>query len=541
MDTTDSSPTEGSDLQDLVGPVWRRRWLLLAILVMSTVGTYAASAQRPDRFRSSTQVFVSNSQIEDVLGGGAAAGTDRSTLDQAKVLLSRPVTEAVIKRLRLRDTSGTLLKTVSAEPVTGSNFVSINAKRSSGAEAAAVANAYVQEYIRFRNDALAKDAAVAIRRIRGQLSSLPRRNSNLQQRQDLQDTVRQLRVTQATAPSQTRQTNRAVAAGAPFTPKPKRDAAFALAISLGLGLALVFALERFDRRIKSIDEVAKVYGVPLLSSIPHTSTPVDVHDGKAAVPDSLREPFRSLRTNLQLASLDRPIKRIVVTSAISGEGKSTVVRNLALTYREWGLSVVVLEADLRRPTLSASFAVEAGTGGLTSVLTGASDLEDALVDIDFDIASLDYLDKVRVDSEAGQRPAGGVTTASSSKLVLLPSGAAPPNPQAVLAADKTRQVLEQLAEGFDVVLIDTPPLLAVSDAIPLLSQSDGVILVSRVGVTERPSAQRVVAAAQLDPSVRILGVVANDLAFQPGSGYGYGYGYGRGYGYGSSNGHKTES
>lgn len=542
MATTDPPPADSSDLQDLIGPVWRRKWLLFAIIVMSTVGTYAASDHRADRFRSSTQVFVSNSQIEAIVGGGGeAAGTDRSTLDQAKLLLSRPVTEGVIERLRLRDSPDALLKTVSAEPVAGSNFVSVSAERSSGAEAAAVANAYVQEYIGFRNDQLNKDAGVAIDRIRGQLSSLPDRDSSLEQRQDLEETIRLLQVTQAATPSQTRQTDRAVASGVPFEPKPERDAAFAFAISLGFGLALVFALERFDRRIKSVDEVAKVYGVPLLSSIPHTSTPVDVHDGKAAVPDSLREPFRSLRTNLQLASLDRPIKRIVVASAISGEGKSTIVRNLALTYREWGLSVVVLEADLRRPTLSRAFGVEAGSRGLTSVLTGDSDLEDALVDIDFDIASLDYLDRVRVESGSDQRSVGGATTASSSKLVLLPSGDTPPNPQAVLAADKTGQVVQQLAERFDVVLIDTPPLLAVSDAIPLLSQSDGVILVSRVGLTERPLAQRVVAATKLDPSVRVLGVVANDLAFQPGSGYGYGYGYERGYGYDSSNGHKAES
>jgi Mrp family chromosome partitioning ATPase len=259
------------------------------------------------------------------------------------------------------------------------------------------------------------------------------------------------------------------------------------------------------------------------------------------VPDALREPFRSLRTNLQLASLDTSIKRLVVTSAVSGEGKSTVVRNLALTYREWGLSVAVLEADLRRPTLSAAFAVEPGPPGLTAVLTGECDLEDALIDIDFDIASLEYLDKVRVGDETEQSPAGGAKTASASKLVLLHSGEAPPNPQAVLAADKMRQVVDQLSERFDIVLIDTPPLLAVSDAIPLLPQSDGVILVTRVGVTERPAAQRAVAAAQLDPSVDVLGVVANDVTSQPGSRYGYGYGYGQGYGYDSSNGRKTKS
>jgi len=496
---------------------------------MSTAGTYSVSSRRPDKFRSSTQ--------ETIVGGSDAGGTDRATLDQATLLLSRPVTDAVIRQLGLRTEPAALLGTVTAEPVAGSNFVSVTAERSSGTEAAAVANAYVREYIRFRNDQLTNDASSAIEQIRQQLQSLPPSSGrNQQQRQDLQETIRQLRVTQATAQSQSRQTNTAIASPVPFTPRPKRDTVFALFISLGLGLALAFALERFDRRIKGVEEVTKVYGLPLLATIPHTSTPVDIHGGKSAVPDLLREPFRSLRTNLQLASLDRPIRRLIVTSAVAAEGKSTVVRNLALTYREWGMSVVVLEADLRRPTLTTSFGVRQKAGGLTSVLTGDLSLDDAFVDIEFDIASLAFLDKVRVGSNVEPRRAGATTPSSSSRLVLLPSGDTPPNPQAVLAADKMRWVIDQLSERFDVVLIDTPPLLAVSDAMPLLSQCDGVVLVTRVGMTERQAAQRAVAAAQLDPSVDLLGVIANDVAAQPGTGYGYG----QGYGYASSNGHSTQ-
>jgi Mrp family chromosome partitioning ATPase len=326
----------------------------------------------------------------------------------------------------------------------------------------------------------------------------------------------------------------------PFTPKTKRDAAFALAISLGLALALAFGLERFDRRIKSADEVAEAYGVPLLSVIPHASSVVDTRDpdGKAAVPTALREAFRSLRTNVQLASLERPVKRILVASAISGEGKSMIIRNLALTYREWGLSVAVFEADLRRPSLRRYFGLEPGNDGLTSVLTGDLDIEDVLIDIEVDVASLDYLDKVRDVRAAEPRPPSGATTAHSSRFVLLPGGETPPNPQAVLAAEKTSQVLEWLSERFDVVLIDTPPLLAVTDAIPLLPLSDGVVLVTRLGKTEHGSGRRTVALAQLDPSVTVLGVVANDLPIQSGYGYGYGY-YGQEYALTSNHNHKA--
>jgi Mrp family chromosome partitioning ATPase len=293
-----------------------------------------------------------------------------------------------------------------------------------------------------------------------------------------------------------------------------------------LGLALAFALERYDRRIKNIDEIAEVYGTPLLSVIPHVPRAVEAHHGKASVPPPLREPFRSLRTNVQLASLDRPIKCVVVASAVAGEGKSTIVSNLALTYCELGLSVVVVEADMRRPTLCASWGVAPGPG-LTAVLADASEIEEALIEIELDAASPDYADVGGPTREAGRRPDA---PPGSSHLALLPSGLTPSNPQAVLGADKMQALIERLSELFDIVLIDTPPLLAVSDAIPLLTQADGVILVTRVGLTERRSGQRAGAATRLDSTVRVLGVVANDVAHQPGAGYGYGYGYGPAYG-----------
>jgi Mrp family chromosome partitioning ATPase len=317
----------------------------------------------------------------------------------------------------------------------------------------------------------------------------------------------------------------------PFAPRPKRDAAFAFAIALGLGLALTLALERFDRRITKLEEVDDAYGVPLLAVIPHTATPVNLQEGAAAVPLALREPFRSLRTNLQLAGLEKPIRLVAVASAIAGEGKSTVVTNLALTYREFGLRVVIVEADLRRPSLGASWGINS-LPGLTGVLAGACELDEALVEVEVDAPDVELVGRLRGEAEPPEPRTPAATAAGPAKLALLPSGPTPPNPQAVLGADSMFQVLDELAERFDVVLIDTPPLLAVSDAIPLLSHCDGVILVTRVGVTERPAAARAVAAARLDPVVRLLGVVANDVARQPGSSYSYGYGYGYGYGRG---------
>lgn len=537
MTTTDPSSTDSSELQHFVGPIWRRKWLLLSIVVIGTVGTYVQSVRQPKIYQSSTQFLVSSSPIEAIVRGDSTSISDQSSLDQTKLLVSRPVSERVIKRLGLAETPDALGSTVTAVPVSGSSYVSVTVVRNSGTQAAAIANAYVREYLGYRQDELAKEATVAIDRLRSQLRSLPRAKAFAGQRLRLQDTIRQLQARQGASITLNRQLNPA-GVGGPIAPRPRQDAVFALAISLGLALALAFALERFDRRIRSIDEISELYGAPLLSIIPHATSPLAFRDGKAAVPDSLREPFRTLRTNVQLASLDQPVKRLVVASAVSGEGKSMIVRNLALTYREWGLTVAVLEADLRRPTLSESFGVENDGRGLTSVLSGGCDLEEALVDIDFDVASLEYLDKVLGDHDAKHLARAETTVSSARNLALLRSGDTPPNPQAVLATERTRQVIEQLSERYDIVLIDTPPLAAVSDAIALLPQADGVVMVTRVGMTERLAGRRAAAAVGLDPSVRILGVIANDLAFQPGYGYGYGTDYGS---RNSSNGKKAES
>jgi Mrp family chromosome partitioning ATPase/capsular polysaccharide biosynthesis protein len=525
---TPAPPTpQPSDVQDLIAPLWRRRWLLLGIVVTSTVATFVVAARQPERCRARTQFIVATSSVQAIIAGAGGGASDRTTLDQAKLLLSEPVADRVLRRLGLAESRLALLATVEAEPVLGSSFVTVTAERGSADQAAAVANTFVREYFAYRKDELTGEADDAMRRIRRELRDVANGANATNARVPLQNQLRQLEGARSAAGEEMRQTNSA-AAGARIAPTPGRDALFAFAISLGLALALAFGLERFDRRIRNVDDFARVYDAPLLSVIPHSATVGEERGGKVSVPAALREPFRTLRTNLELASLDKPIRRVVVASAVSSEGKSTIVRNLALTYCEWGLSVVVIEADLRRPTLSALFGVKRGAAGLTAVLTGECELEDALLEVDIDITSLEYLDKVRVGGGA-TNPRDGTTRG----LELLPSGRTPPNPQAVLASDKTRLVIEQLSERFDVVLVDTPPLLAVSDALSLLPQVDGVVLVARVGMTQRPAAQRAAAAARLDPGGRILGVVANDLNFVPGSGYGYAYGYGYAQQYGS--------
>ena len=207
------------------------------------------------------------------------------------------------------------------------------------------------------------------------------------------------------------------------------------------------------------------------------------------------EAFRVLRTNLQFAGLDQPLKSVLITSASPGEGKSTTAANLAVTCTQSGMNVCLVDADLRRPTLHKSFRVK-NWCGLTTALIGEGGLEAAL------------------------QPGG------LDGLTLLTSGPLPPNPAEMLGSGRMVELLAELERRFDLVIVDTPPVLAVTDAAVLASRMDGVLLVVRSGQVPRQQvaqARDALAAVQ----ARLLGVVLGAVKPEKKADYYYSYGTGR--------------
>jgi Mrp family chromosome partitioning ATPase len=310
------------------------------------------------------------------------------------------------------------------------------------------------------------------------------------------------------------QVDRARPPGKPSAPKPRRNALFALFVSLVFATGAAFALGRIDRRVRRVDEIETLYDLPLLATIAHTKSMAPDAEGRAVLPPDLREAFRTLRTNLELLSLDRStgLNReawtVLVTSAEPKEGKSSVVRNLALAYREAGARVAVVEADLRRPTMMHLFHIEP-TSGLTNVLTGEHDLDAALEPVAAGATS-PALTQLRTAAYAA--PGAPTTNGAGGpgELVVLTSGGPAANPPAVLASNRVRELIAEIAARHDVVLIDSPPILAVSDAIPLLAAVDGTIVVARLDLTTRDAARRAMELIRRVPGSEVLGVVAND-------------------------------
>jgi Mrp family chromosome partitioning ATPase len=290
---------------------------------------------------------------------------------------------------------------------------------------------------------------------------------------------------------------------------------FAFAIALALGVLAAYALARFDRRIKDPQTLERAYGVPVLADIPRASKR-DLEVRNTQIPPPMTEGFRRLRANIELVAPGDG-RTIIITSAVPGEGKSTMVRNLALAYHEAGASVVVIEADLREPSLAKMMGV-LPEPGLTNVIEQEEPLELSIQSV------VEWSDRDgngngngngngHPDDRDGWIPDHARPVAG--QLDVLVRGPKPRNLTAIFAQGGLDSVVRTLACRYDVVLIDSPPLGAVSDATPLLSSVDGVLLVTRLGVTTEDAARRLATVTARASDARILGVVVNAVKERP--------------------------
>jgi capsular exopolysaccharide synthesis family protein len=296
----------------------------------------------------------------------------------------------------------------------------------------------------------------------------------------------------------------------PSSPKPMRNAILGAILGLLLGIGLAFFLERLNRRLRDPEEVREAFDVPVLGTIPESKAIMASNEGGIApeLPFMEKEAFRMLRASLRYFSVDQDISSLVVTSYVAGDGKSTVAWNLARVAAT-SVKVVVVETDLRNPTLSRQHGLRAGPG-LAELLTHQVELDKAF------------------QSKAvamGNNGAGNV----EHSLDVIVAGSLPPNPAELIESRAMKDVLDQLTERYELVVIDTAPIGVVADAYPLLHEVDGVIAVARMDKTTRDAGEHL--HEQLGRlGAPLLGVVANGVKRRRGlKKYGYGY-YGGYYG-----------
>ena len=358
--------------------------------------------------------------------------------------------------------------------------------------------------------------------------------------------LQQIRVQEEAEPGYARVLSAASVPGQAFGPGPTRNLALSLLAGLGLGLALAFGLDRLDNRIHKPEDVSEL-GLSVLEAIPDLGPLVRDELGGAqtievggrhiasdlvalhAPLSPASETYRHLRTGVQFSRPDVVVRSVLLTSAGAGEGKSTTAANLAITLAQAGRKTILVDCDIRRPRLHDLFGV-AGDYGLAQLV----DLADA--------------SELRAELEAFRQPV--------DNLYVIPTGAvaaetrtqaAPgqperlriPNPSELLGSPQMRAFLDAIKDIADVVIIDTPPVLAATDAVLLSTQTDATVLVTRAGNTKAGDIDQALSHLD-DVGAHVVGGVLNGFSLEHAFGYAYSYGHYSRYGPYSKYGAYTE-
>ncbi|HEY6397219.1 MAG TPA: polysaccharide biosynthesis tyrosine autokinase [Solirubrobacteraceae bacterium] len=480
----------------------RRRWWVIVLVAVIGAGTaYVLSNRQTKKYTASSALLFTNSHFAQLLTGQNVL----ETVDPARQAATNL---SLVQLSTIAEKVGTALRIpvvrVKSDITFGSDaqsdVLSVSVTDPSPVLAAGIANSYVQQYIAFQKQTAINQLQTAAALVSAQLKAIPAAQLGGLVAQQLSAEQRRIQLLMAAQTGNAESVQAASVPSSPSYPNPKRDGILGLLLGLLVGSGLVAVLERRDSRVKTPDEVEEVYGVPVIGMIPESGA---LRTGAVPTPHE-EEAFLMIRAQLRYFDVDRNIQVVMVSSAESGEGKTMVSLNLArAAARADGKRALLIESDMRRPTLTRVIGRES-VAGLAELLSHSQDLHAGLREL-----------VVTPDEEAyGERPV---------QLDILLAGSVPPNPVELLESKRMVELLDAAASMYDIVVIDTPPIGVVSDAIPLIHQVDGLLLISRIGVTHRDQAARLMKRLR-GLNAHILGVVVNSYKPASGSQYGY-YGY----------------
>jgi capsular exopolysaccharide synthesis family protein len=439
--------------------ILRRRWLGVVIITLTTLALASAvTLALPKKYTATTRLFVAvaGDSVTDLAQGSNFAEKQMSSY--AEVATSPRVLAPVIRQLGLKTTPKDLAESVEATVPVDTVILEIAATNRDPARAAQIANAVGRE--------LANAA--------GELSP---------QKLDGTEPVVATTIAEAEVPDK-----------ASF-PKILQNLGVGLILGLLLGLGVAVLRHVLDTKIRNEDDVRSLTSSPILGVVAYdadvSSHPMILRDQPLAASS---EAIRRLRTNLQFIDVANRPKSIVISSSIPGEGKSTIGLNLAVSLADTGTRVILVDADLRRPSVAEYVGIEGGVG-LTTVLIGRAEVEDVVQPL-------------------------GVTG-----LDLLPAGQIPPNPSELLGSMAMADLLEQLSASYDMVLLDSPPLLPVTDAVVLSNLAGGALVIVGADRIHRPQLQQSLDSLET-AGAHLFGIVMNKIARREAAAYAYDSGYG---------------
>lgn len=516
MDYEEATPDR--DVRYYLRVLRRRKWAVAIVVVLVTAAAVGLSAAQTPIYQASADLLIQPSTTSgSVFNQTNQAQTNVTVLvgTQIEIVTSRPVRDAAAKLLNLA-----VAPAVSVSEVGQTTVIEVRSSSKSPQQAARIANAWSNAYITFtRTQAIASATATATQ-LTSQIASLqtqiaaidaqvaaaapadkatleanlgPQRDNLVAQQGVFTQDLEELQVNSSLLTGAAQLVTSAEPPRSPSSPKPKRNGILGLAVGLMLGVAVAFILDYFDDRISSIDDLERAaHGLPNLALIPQVVTWKSTDEAYLVSIDEPRSPtaeaYRTLRTAIQFVGLDEAARTIQITSPSAGEGKTTTLANLGVALANAGKRVCLCCCDLRRPRIHEFFGLD-NEVGITSVVLGEHALSNAV------------------------KPVPGVP-----RLFLLASGPQPPNPSELLSSPRTAEVLGALALLFDVVLIDSPPVLPVTDAAILARMVDATLLAVTAGVTARRELFRTI---QILGQVHapLIGTVFNSVTPETGGGY----------------------
>jgi polysaccharide biosynthesis transport protein len=537
---------ETTDATAIFAPIWRRKWLILIVAVLVAGGSYFYYKRQPTLFQATTELYLGAGAEEQFSERGAVSSKSSAiNASTQPALINDVVVETVRQQLRKEHNHVAKVASrgkVRAKASEKSEFITITTEAHIAKAAALLANTVAQTYIKRQHAQFVRgvDKAIAIARQQRRRIETPRASSTaasgkastkstgLSTSAEIQAATLSTKINQLEAllsVTDVEQTKVAKPHSAVLLgPKPKKNAEFGFVLGLVLASIAAFVLSRVNRRLRSLADIEAVFQTQMLTALPQVKRPIVHRDGEPSPSKPLIEPLRRLHTTLQLSGKGSgnasengwgnglasgrhgSPRSILFLSADAGDGKSTLIADLALVQHEAGERSAVIEADFRRPVQGRLLGVT-GQQGLAEVLLGTAALGEVMQEVPL-MAPQTVTDHVRSGA--------GVVTALASPgpgaVSVLVSGTAAANPPALLASAAMADVMRSLAEDFDRVLIDAPSPLEVSDVMPLLGAVDAIVIVARARHTRETSARRLRELLTRTPSAAVLGVVANAAA-----------------------------
>jgi polysaccharide biosynthesis transport protein len=433
---TESNGRETATLQDYAAVLRRRKWIVLTVVVVLPLMAVLLSLNEQQQYRASTNVLIGIGEVPQ--GSNQRVAPDRVLQTAAHMARAPEVAAATVDAGggRAEQPAGFLARS-SVRANRDSDLLVFQVEDPDGARAMRLAVVYAEQFIAYR------------RRLDGGRYSRQAGPAFL-----VASPVKALKV----------------------DPNPMRNGALALGLAVILGVILAFLADAVSARVASTEELRVRLGMPLLGRLAGPSRRLKRRNELVMLAEPgghQAEAFRSFRTNLEFFNLERGARRIMLTSAIEDEGKSTTVANLAVALARQGRRVILVDLDLRHATLHRFFDL-VREPGVTDVVLGSASLDEALSPV-----------HIAAEGPGDLRWNGG-GAAVEGTLHVLAAGSAPPNIGEFCTSAALAGVLSSLGDRADLVLVDGPPLLGAGDAASLSAHVDAMVLVARLNLLRRP-------------------------------------------------------